>query len=126
VSSSSIIDDVANLRHVPEVLALAGEGELPLERLRRIACGSATRADVEQFGDVWTKTLVDLLQVGSTAVSLTGPHDWQGSTLRWRCALRFGRRGPVTEPGWHECGSKTLAITSAFSPMTSGRLIRPD
>jgi hypothetical protein len=39
VSSSSIIDDVANLRHLPEVLALAGEGESPLERLRRIACG---------------------------------------------------------------------------------------
>jgi hypothetical protein len=72
VSSSSIIDDVANLRHLPEVLALAGEGELPLERLSRIACGSATRADVEQFGEVWTTTLVDLLQVGSTAMSLTG------------------------------------------------------
>jgi GNAT superfamily N-acetyltransferase len=24
--------------------------------------------------------------------------------------LWFGRRGPVTEPGWHKCGSKTRAI----------------
>lgn len=44
------------------MLALADEGELPLERLRRLACGQATRADVDEYGDHWTRTLVDLLQ----------------------------------------------------------------
>jgi hypothetical protein len=62
--SSTIIDDVANKQHLPQVLAFAGEGELPLERLRGIACGSATRGDVEEYGDDWTRTLVDLLQRG--------------------------------------------------------------
>jgi hypothetical protein len=61
---STIIDDVANWRHLSEVLELAGEGEIPLERLRRMACGSASRADVDAYGDHWTKTLVDLLQRG--------------------------------------------------------------
>src|SRR5829696_2927064 len=42
MSGSSIIDDLANKRHLPQVLALAGEGEVSLERLRRPACGSAT------------------------------------------------------------------------------------
>jgi hypothetical protein len=64
VSASSIIDDVANWRHLAEALALAGEGELPLEQLRRMACGQATRGDVDEYGDHWTRTLVDLLERG--------------------------------------------------------------
>jgi hypothetical protein len=64
VSDSSIIDDLANRRHLPQVLALAGEGELPLEHLRRLACGSATRGDVAEYGAHWTRTLVDLLERG--------------------------------------------------------------
>jgi hypothetical protein len=64
MSDDTIIDDLANRRHLPEVLALAGEGELPLGRLHRMACGSASRPDVDEFGDYWTRTLVDLLQRG--------------------------------------------------------------
>lgn len=62
--SSTIIDDLANRRHLSEVLELAGESEIPLERLRRMACGSASRADIDEHGDHWTRTLVDLLQRG--------------------------------------------------------------
>lgn len=64
MSVSSIIDDVANMRHLPEVLALAGERELPLGRLRRMACGQASRADVDEYGARWTSTLIDLLERG--------------------------------------------------------------
>jgi hypothetical protein len=64
MSASSIIDDLANRRYLPQVLALAGEGELSLERLRRLACGSGAPGDVEEYGDQWTMTLVDLLQRG--------------------------------------------------------------
>jgi hypothetical protein len=62
--SSTIIDDVSNRKLLQPVLDMAGEGELRLERLRRLACGSATHADVLEFGDHWTRTLVDLLQRG--------------------------------------------------------------
>jgi hypothetical protein len=62
--SSTIFDDVANRRHLPEVLALAGEGELPLEWLRRLANGSASHVDIEEFGEHWLRSLVDLLQRG--------------------------------------------------------------
>jgi hypothetical protein len=64
VSASSIIDDVANRVYLPKVLAMAGEGELPLQWLRRMACGQASRADVDEYGEHWTRTLVDLLVVG--------------------------------------------------------------
>jgi hypothetical protein len=64
MTCSGIIDDLANKRHLPQVLALAGEGELRLERLRRLACGSAAPGDVEEYGDQWTRSLVDLLQRG--------------------------------------------------------------
>jgi hypothetical protein len=73
--SSSIIDDLANRRHLPEVLRPRRERELPLERLWRMACGSATRADVDEYGDHWTKTLVDLLQrggIGSSVARMAG------------------------------------------------------
>ena len=62
--TSTIIDDVANRKHLPEVLALASEGELPLGRLRRLACGTATRATIDELGDRWTMSLVDLLERG--------------------------------------------------------------
>jgi hypothetical protein len=60
VSVSSVIDDVANRKLLQPVLDMAGGGELPLERLHRLACGSATSMDVEEFGDHWTRTPIDL------------------------------------------------------------------
>jgi hypothetical protein len=39
MSVSTIIDDIANRRHLSEVLALAGKGEIEIGRLRRMAYG---------------------------------------------------------------------------------------
>jgi hypothetical protein len=59
---STIFDDLANQRHLAEVLAMADEGELQLSRLRRMAYGSASPVDIEKHGEGWLLTLVDLLQ----------------------------------------------------------------
>jgi hypothetical protein len=64
--STSFIDDLANERHIVDVLEWAADGDeaVPLERLRRLACGNATSRDIEQRGEHWTETLLDLLQRG--------------------------------------------------------------
>ena len=64
--TTSFIDDVANWRHIAEVLEWAADGYevVPIERLRELAHGSATAHDIEQYGEHWTETLLDLLQRG--------------------------------------------------------------
>jgi hypothetical protein len=64
VSVSTVFDDLANRRHLSEVLALSGKGELGIGRLRRMATGAASSVDIEKHGDYWLLTLVDLLQRG--------------------------------------------------------------
>jgi hypothetical protein len=61
---STIFDDLANRSLLPKVLARAGEGELPLEWLRRLANGSASNVDIEEYGEGWLRSLVDLLERG--------------------------------------------------------------
>jgi hypothetical protein len=64
--TTSFIDDLANSRHLAEVIewAAAGDEVVPIERLRKLACGTATSHDIEQHGEHWTETLIDLLQRG--------------------------------------------------------------
>jgi hypothetical protein len=61
---STFFDDLANRKHLTQVLARADEGELPLEWLRRLANGSASNVDIEEFGEHWLRTLIDSLERG--------------------------------------------------------------
>jgi hypothetical protein len=58
----SVIDDIALRRHLPEALELARRGPIPLERLRRVARGSAGAVAVAEHGEAWTRALVDLCE----------------------------------------------------------------
>jgi hypothetical protein len=60
--TTSIIDDLAAKRHLGEVLGMARNGPIPLERLQTIAFGAAARPDIEAFGEMWVSALIDLLQ----------------------------------------------------------------
>jgi hypothetical protein len=62
-AGASFIDDVANGKHLDELLALAAAGrELSLGELERIACGSASPTDREAHGEYWTLTLADFCE----------------------------------------------------------------
>jgi hypothetical protein len=60
----SIIDDIANRRHLSQVLAMVDEGEIPLWRLCAMVNGTASPTDVERHGEWWLRSLLDLLERG--------------------------------------------------------------
>jgi hypothetical protein len=60
----SIIDDIANRRHLSEVLALADKGEIEIRWLRRMAYGAASSIDIARHGEWWLRSLLDLLERG--------------------------------------------------------------
>jgi hypothetical protein len=64
MSSSSVIDDIANRNLIEPVLSQAAERELSLEWLLELACGQAANNDRERYGRHWLRTLLDLLERG--------------------------------------------------------------
>jgi hypothetical protein len=65
MTTSTIVDDVANGVHLEPVLSVAaGRDFVTLSWLREVACGKAEKLAREWHAEYWTETLVDYLQRG--------------------------------------------------------------
>jgi hypothetical protein len=101
MTTSTIFDDLSNRKHLSQVLAIADEGEISLERLRELAYGTASARDVVVHGEHWLRTLVDLLQRGGIG-QLERRADG-------RIVFVFTGAVPTAEEAWTRCESSSRA-----------------
>jgi hypothetical protein len=92
---SHVIDDLANRNALRLVAAWAEEhpdAPMPLEQVRRIACGNASTVDTNYYGEQWTKSLISLVQRSGVGCL---ERDQDG-----RLRLRFTQPLPDVEAAW--------------------------
>jgi hypothetical protein len=89
---ATVIDDLANRHCLAPVLAMSGREELPLSEIHRLACGTASRLTVEQHGEHWLSTLLELLQRGGVGHLERRADD--------QLVFVFARELPTAEEAW--------------------------